>query len=262
MPREENGFDDLMARHRSGDDVSETLVFHRDVRRLIVLAARQFDAWMRDRADVENVVLYAYNSRFLRNGRGEFDLTERDELCEWDELWSLLAVMTLRKCTKRRKHLCAARRDARRQVELPAGHDDAFSDQLDAHGGQRRVGRHSGSWPMAGRSYRLDMIRRSASGSETGPLETCAEARKPRSPRFARCSVCRARALPGPHTFPFGTFHAGVSHATTSGCPPPSPTGRSTSTAQHSDSQRVGETVFCSAPFPIARASIRLISSW
>jgi RNA polymerase sigma factor (sigma-70 family) len=120
MAREEDGFDDLMARLRSGDDAAETLVFRRYVRRLIVLAARQFDAWMRDRADVENVVLSAYKSFFLRNGRGEFDLAD------WDELSSLLAVMTLRKCTKRRKHMCAGRRDARRQVDLPAGDEDTL----------------------------------------------------------------------------------------------------------------------------------------
>ena len=67
---------------------------------------------MRDQADVENVVLSAYKSFFLRNQRGEFDLAD------WDELWSLLAMITLRKCTKRRKHLRAARRDAGREVPL------------------------------------------------------------------------------------------------------------------------------------------------
>ena len=110
------GFDELMARVRSGDGAAETVVFRRFLQRLIALAARQFDGWIRDQADVENVVLSAYKSFFRRNQRGEYDLTG------WDELWALLMIITLHKCTKRRKHLRAARRDAGRQVPL-AGHD-------------------------------------------------------------------------------------------------------------------------------------------
>ena len=106
----DDGFEELMARVRAGDDMAETVVFRRYVRRLIALAARQFDAWMRDQADVENVVLSAYKSFFLRNRRDEYDLAD------WDALWSLLVIITLHKCTRRRNHLHAARRDVRRQI--------------------------------------------------------------------------------------------------------------------------------------------------
>jgi RNA polymerase sigma factor (sigma-70 family) len=116
--RDDGGFEELMARLRAGDDAAATLVFRRYVRRLIALAARQFAAWMRDRADVEDVVLSAYRSFFLRNGRGEFQVDD------WDQLWSLLAVITVRKCSKRRKHLRAARRDAGRDVSLPEPDED------------------------------------------------------------------------------------------------------------------------------------------
>ena len=110
MVSRDSGFDDLMARVRSGDDAAETLVFRRFVHRLIALAARQFDSWMHEQADVENVVLSAYKSFFLRNQREDYDLAG------WDALWSLLVVITVHKCTKRRKHLRAARRDMARQV--------------------------------------------------------------------------------------------------------------------------------------------------
>jgi RNA polymerase sigma factor (sigma-70 family) len=111
-------FDEVMSRLRAGDDSAETALFQQYVRRLIALAGRQFDASLRDRADVEVVVLSACKSFFLRHRRGEF------ELDDWGELWSVLAMITLRKCAKRRRHLRAARRDASRDVGWPDGDDD------------------------------------------------------------------------------------------------------------------------------------------
>ncbi len=111
-------FAEVMRRVRAGDGAAETALFQQYVRRLIALAARQFDASLRDRADVELVVLSACKSFFLRNRRGEFQVDD------WDELWSVLAMITLRKCTKRLRHLRAARRDAGREVAWPDGDDD------------------------------------------------------------------------------------------------------------------------------------------
>jgi RNA polymerase sigma factor (sigma-70 family) len=106
-------FDATMVRLRSGDDAAATAVFRRYLRRLIALAGKQFDARLRERADVEGAVLSAFRSFFSRAGRGEFDLTG------WGELWSLLAVITLRKCSRRRRALKAARRDPYREVRQP-----------------------------------------------------------------------------------------------------------------------------------------------
>ena len=111
----EHEFDDLMARIRAGDDMAQTAVFNRYVDRLIALAARQFDAWMRDHADIEGIVLSAYKSFFIRNRRDDFDLAG------WDDLSALLAYITVRKCRKRQRHARAARRDAARGVSL-SGH--------------------------------------------------------------------------------------------------------------------------------------------
>ncbi len=115
LPRSpDDGFADMMVRIRAGDDAAETAVFRRFVHRLIALAASRFETWLRERADVEVVVLSAYKSFFLRNNRGEFDLAG------WDELWALLTVITLRKCRKRRKYLLADIRDVSREVP-PSG---------------------------------------------------------------------------------------------------------------------------------------------
>jgi RNA polymerase sigma-70 factor (ECF subfamily) len=115
----DDSFNELMARVRSGDPTAETLVFRRFVQRLIVLASRQFEAEIREKVDVEGVVQSACKSFFLRQRRAEFDLDD------WEELWSLLATITLRKCAHRRDYLRAARRDAMREEKWPANeHQD------------------------------------------------------------------------------------------------------------------------------------------
>jgi RNA polymerase sigma factor (sigma-70 family) len=110
-------FDELMGQVRAGDSAAETALFQQYVRRLIALATRQFDASLRDRADVEQIVLSACKSFFLRNRRGEFQVDD------WGELWTVLAMVTLRKCAKRLRYLRAARRDAGRDVECPDADD-------------------------------------------------------------------------------------------------------------------------------------------
>ncbi len=63
-------FDELMVRLKSGDEAAETLVFRRYVRRVIALASQQFEAELRERADVEGIVQSACKSFFLRRVAG------------------------------------------------------------------------------------------------------------------------------------------------------------------------------------------------
>jgi RNA polymerase sigma-70 factor (ECF subfamily) len=106
-------FDDLMVRLRSGDGAAAADVHRRFVRRLVALARRQFEPWVRAKADHEDVVQSAFKSVFARLERGEFALED------WDDLWSLLTMITVRKCRRRRAALRAARRDAAREVTAP-----------------------------------------------------------------------------------------------------------------------------------------------
>ena len=108
---EDNGFNTTMVLLRSGDERTTTEVFERYVRRLVALAGKQFDARLRDRVDVEDAVVSACRSFFARARRGEFNLAG------WDELWSLLVIITLRKCARRLRDVKAARRDPRREME-------------------------------------------------------------------------------------------------------------------------------------------------
>jgi len=106
----DDSFASLMLRLKAGDEAAAAEVFGRFLRRLIVLASRQFDSWIRNRVDVEDVVQSAYKSFFAGQGEGRF------ELADWDGLWGLLAVITMRKCYRRSDYLRAERRDAAREV--------------------------------------------------------------------------------------------------------------------------------------------------
>ncbi len=114
-------FDELMARLRDGDEAAANEVFGRFVRRLIGLSSSQFDSWIRPKADPEDIVQSAYKSFFLRYERGDF------ELADWESLWGLLAVITIRKSYRRRDYLMADCRDAGREVSPPQGGDDSSS---------------------------------------------------------------------------------------------------------------------------------------
>jgi RNA polymerase sigma factor (sigma-70 family) len=102
-------FHDLMARLCLGEDAAAADLHKRFVCRLVALAHTQFDTWVRAKADHEDVVQSAFQSFFEHCGRGEF------ELAGWDSLWSLLALITVRKCRDRRKRLGARRRAVARE---------------------------------------------------------------------------------------------------------------------------------------------------
>jgi RNA polymerase sigma factor (sigma-70 family) len=119
-------FADLMARLRRGDDTAATEVFKRFADRLVALARSQFDTWLRHRAEPEDVVQSVYRSFFTRYREGQFDLTD------WDSLWGLLAVITLRKCANRAHYLQADRRAIQRETPLQTADDSATSADLPA----------------------------------------------------------------------------------------------------------------------------------
>src|SRR5262245_57347305 len=113
--REEDGavndsFAQLMQRLRTGEDNAAREVFERYARRLIGLARGRFDQRLAHKVDPEDVVQSAYKSFFLRQRDG------RLEVGSWDNLWSLLVLITLRKCADRVEYLRAERRDAAREV--------------------------------------------------------------------------------------------------------------------------------------------------
>ncbi len=118
----EPAFQDLMDRLRQGDPLASQQIFERFARGLINLARRRLDVLIRQKVDPEDVMLSAFKSFFLRHAQGQFQFDS------WDSLWSLLTLITLRKCGHKIDYFRAACRDVKREQALPAGESDSDSN--------------------------------------------------------------------------------------------------------------------------------------
>jgi RNA polymerase sigma-70 factor, ECF subfamily len=110
-----DSFDLLMERLHSGEDAAADEVFRRFAGQLLGLARRQFHQRLAHKVDPEDVVQSAYKSFFIRHREGKL------RVGNWDGLWGLLALITLRKCADRVEYLRAERRSVRREVSAPEG---------------------------------------------------------------------------------------------------------------------------------------------
>ncbi len=116
---EDLSFADLLDRLRRDDEQAARQLFRRFAGRLIGLARSRLDERLRGKADPEDVMQSVFKSFFARLGGGQY------ELDSWDSLWSLLTVITLRKCGYRTRHFRAGRRDVRREQPPPDAEDPA-----------------------------------------------------------------------------------------------------------------------------------------
>jgi RNA polymerase sigma-70 factor (ECF subfamily) len=91
-------------------DPSSREAFERFTRRLIGLARNHLHAQLQHKVDPEDVVQSAYKSFFLRYGGDEIAAQPLDSL------WSLLSLITLRKCADRVRHFRADCRDLARET--------------------------------------------------------------------------------------------------------------------------------------------------
>lgn len=121
-----NSFCDLPGRLRAGDENAAELVFRLYATRLIGLARSRLDARLRGKLDPEDVAQSVFKSFFVGARHGEYDLED------WDSLWSLLTVITLRKCGYQARQFRTARRDARKEF-VPSDHTDAPTWEAVSH---------------------------------------------------------------------------------------------------------------------------------
>ena len=112
-------------------DLAARLVWQRYFHELLILARSHLTARIRGREDEEDVIQSMYKSFCLRQRRGDFDLSSRDEL------WMLLVQITLRKTRNTANRHLQGRRDVRREVKerITSGDDRdaraAFIDRID-----------------------------------------------------------------------------------------------------------------------------------
>jgi len=121
MPSE-RPFAELMERLKGGDPAAAREVFDRYARRLVGLAAARLPEILRPRVDADDVVQSVFKSFFVRQAAGRF------VLANWDALWAVLTVLTVRKCGHKIEHHLALRRDARRDKSAAADSQASGAD--------------------------------------------------------------------------------------------------------------------------------------
>lgn len=104
-------FAELLGQLRQGDQEAAARIFHTFSRRLIALARTRLRGVIRHKEDPEDVSDSVLKSFFRR------DAEEPYELHDWDSLWALLTVITLRKCGYRTRYFRAACRDVGREAQ-------------------------------------------------------------------------------------------------------------------------------------------------
>jgi RNA polymerase sigma-70 factor (ECF subfamily) len=114
-----NSFAEFLTRLHNRDDAAAHELFGRFTQQLIALALRHIGTGLRHKVDPEDVVQSAYKSFFVRYGGGNLDLVN------WNSLWGLLTVITVRKCAERAAYHRAGCRDAAREVSPPRGEEAA-----------------------------------------------------------------------------------------------------------------------------------------
>ena len=113
-----DSFAEFLARLHNQDDAAAQELFVRFAHQLIALALRHIDAGLRHKVDPEDVVQSVYKSFFVRYGAGNLDVVN------WNSLWGLLTLITVRKCAERAAYHHAECRDAAREVS-PRGEEAA-----------------------------------------------------------------------------------------------------------------------------------------
>jgi RNA polymerase sigma-70 factor (ECF subfamily) len=121
-------FAELMERLQAGDEAAAREIHSRYTRGLVALACRQLSSSVRGKVDPESVVQSVFGSFFVRQREDQFP-----DLGDWDDLWGLLTVITMRKCANRRRFHHQARRDIRREVraETAGGGSETPLDPAD-----------------------------------------------------------------------------------------------------------------------------------
>jgi RNA polymerase sigma-70 factor (ECF subfamily) len=122
-----DSFADIDLKLRAGDESAASEVFRRFGDRLVALARTKLDSRIRRKEDPEEVVQSAYGSFFSRYRAGKLDLST------WGSLWSLLTVITVRKCLNRAEYYMARCRSVAGEIDAASwdGAAEGLSEAID-----------------------------------------------------------------------------------------------------------------------------------
>src|SRR3954471_8380220 len=112
-----DSFAEFLSRLQARDAAAAQELFGRFTHQLIAVALRHIGAGLRHKVDPEDVVQSAYKSFFSRYGAGNLDVVN------WNSLWGLLTLITVRKCAERAAYHRAECRDVAREVAPPRGEE-------------------------------------------------------------------------------------------------------------------------------------------
>jgi RNA polymerase sigma-70 factor (ECF subfamily) len=117
----DSSFADLIERMRQGDPWAFQRVFEAYFNRLIGLARSRLDPRILAKDGAEDVAQSVLKSFFVRQKEAPYVLHN------WDNLWALLAMITLRKCGHRTEHYRAQCRDFTRETPIDRPSTDSDS---------------------------------------------------------------------------------------------------------------------------------------
>jgi DNA-directed RNA polymerase specialized sigma24 family protein len=104
---------DLMRRLQAGENEAADRIFRQYAHRLVGLARTRLNGLLRRKVDPEDVMQSALGSFFRATREGAY------ELADWDSLWGLLALITVRKCNRQVRLFRGEGRDVGREVNAP-----------------------------------------------------------------------------------------------------------------------------------------------
>lgn len=117
----EESFLDLKVRLAEGNEQAAAELFQRYSSRLVALARSRLVPQLREKVDPEDVAQSVFKSFFARQSEGQI------ELINWDSLWGLLALFTVRKCARQAEHFQADRRNMAREISVTASPNQSSS---------------------------------------------------------------------------------------------------------------------------------------
>lgn len=115
----ESSFQDLLKQLQRGDQDAATKIYERYAQQLIAKARIHLGTRLQHKVDAEDLVQSVYRSFFHRFDQGQYELEN------WESLWGLLILITLRKCGRKINHFYANKRDINREIEPNIGTEES-----------------------------------------------------------------------------------------------------------------------------------------